>query len=474
LTSSKEISFQAQLLHQKKGLSKWKVKFHPICNDKVSCVFSRETKDEEVFSYWKALDEYSDMAAVWLELDDDLNDVLFLHISQKNRELYGKSYDEVVGHYAIKEVGFAIEELIVKIPMFKLAEKKKIAEVCTEVNFPAGKLWGIYKFVFLGYNNGNKKKSRFLVIISDATEIKRMEKDLEEKEKVINHLEVEVSLFEKFFMVSPVPMAVIDVIDDSIFRLVVSNKGYADILGKTPAQVNGKTSAELGSNPSIIAEFIQKLKQSKITNSVVQFDVISPRYGAFTCIGLHFGNNRYHYLCLNITEEKKINDGLMKHKEYLENLVKARTTELMEALQVKGRFLAIMSHEMRTPLTGLTGALHLLAETKLNEEQRELTNIAEVCGDQLLAVINDVLDLSKMEENKMNIEMETVDIVKLLEDSMDVVALEAERKGIELILHIHQDTHSHLVGDMVRIRQILVNLLTNAVKFTGNLFMGEN
>jgi len=260
-------------------------------------------------------------------------------------------------------------------------------------------------------------------------------------------------------------MGIIDLEGES-FRYVVVNPSAAAILGKTPKELKGKRPEECGIGESIALEFAQKIRASS-TNTTLSFEIDALNFGVYSCIAFHDRGNRYHFLAVDITENRKLTNELKEHQEHLENLVKARTIELEEALQVKGRFLAIMSHEMRTPLTGLTGALHLLAETKLDEEQRELTNISEVCGEQLLVVINDVLDLSKMEENKMTLENVPVEIIKLMEDSLDVVALEAQKKGIEMIVQVQREIPSEIIGDAVRIRQILVNLLTNAVKFTG-------
>jgi len=198
------------------------------------------------------------------------------------------------------------------------------------------------------------------------------------------------------------------------------------------------SSDELGIRDSLVNDWVVKLKESKILQCPVNFEFTTLR-GVFSCSGFHVSGNRFCFLSNNITELKRLTAELEAHKSDLQKEVKARTLELEEALQVKGRFLAVMSHEMRTPLTGLTTALSLLSESSLTSDQQELTKISGVCGDQLLVVINDVLDLSKMEENRMTLEKLPIDILRVLEESLDIVALEAEKKKIELIFEVEEN-----------------------------------
>jgi len=461
-TTSASTIFQTQLRNTKGGITNWEVTFHLISYGIVSCVFKRVEKDAEILGYWKSFDELAYVTASWFEYDKELNDLRMLHVSKKTIQRWkGKNYEEIVGRFAARDLGMPLKEIEEMIPTMIQAENENIAEICREFSFPTKSI-GIFKYVFLGYNNGDKNKPRFLLAFSVSNDIRKMENTISEKEKLINELEV-----EKIFKFAPIPMGVVDVTDEENFRFryVIVNNSYASILNKTPDELKGKTGEEIGTSRHKEIEFVKILLTNEAEKAPIEFEMKS-RYGTYSCVTSNVGNNRFLLSCVNITELKNLTEELKVHKDHLEKLVEDRTFELQEALQVKGRFLAIMSHEMRTPLTGLIGALHLLSETKLNEEQRELTNIAEVSGSQLLVVINDILDLSKMEEKKMTLEKVPVELAKILEDSLDVVALEAEKKGLELILRWIPEFPSHLIGDMVRIRQILVNLLTNAVKFT--------
>ncbi len=218
----------------------------------------------------------------------------------------------------------------------------------------------------------------------------------------------------------------------------------------------------------IRAEEIETVKRFYLRQAVTKTQQTYYEFNAITKYGKQIVLGQNVQLLMNndrMTGFLAVSRDISEKKRYEIELTEAKETAESATL-AKSQFLATMSHEIRTPMNGVIGMTDLLLQTTLNDEQREYTEIIRTSGETLLTLINDILDFSKIESGKLDMEKRPVEIQNLVEETFDLVARRAVEKRLDLVYLIDQSVPPYIIGDAVRLRQILLNLVNNAIKFT--------
>lgn len=278
-----------------------------------------------------------------------------------------------------------------------------------------------------------------------------LSKDLSKQEEVLQ-------MFDKMFDSNPALMAVTS-IDEN--RFIKVNQSFVDIMGYTKEEIYEASAEEL----NLFQDFdryynVESSFREKGYMRNVELHVRNKfgeiLHGLFSGEVIESQGSKYFLsVMVDITERKKA-----------EEILKIAKHEAEQSNKAKSEFLANMSHEIRTPMNSVIGFSELLKGTDLSKIQQEYVDTIISGGRALLGIINDILDFSKIEAGKLDLEVIETDVIDLIEQTVDFIKYPAGKKGIELLLDISPDIPRFAMVDPVRIRQILANLLSNALKFT--------
>lgn len=260
----------------------------------------------------------------------------------------------------------------------------------------------------------------------------------------------EKKFFEALNLTSPVAIVVLDDLD----TIISCNPAFEQLYGYTSAEITGKHLDTLIATPETIEE-ARAYSKNAMTGPIHGTGKRCRKDGKMVTVEI-FGSPV-------VIENHKVGTLAIYHD--ITELDRARK-DAEQANLAKSEFLANMSHEIRTPLNGVIGMLELTLNTSLTDEQRDYLKISWQSAKTLLALINDILDFSKIEAHQLKLENIDFDVRETVEDLAQIMAIQAQEKGLELICLLHPNLESALKGDPGRLRQVLVNLIGNAIKFT--------
>jgi PAS domain S-box-containing protein len=283
--------------------------------------------------------------------------------------------------------------------------------------------------------------------------------DVDQRKKTELALEISESKYRAFFEISPVAIAINRHSDG---KFIYGNQALFNLVGYSEQEY-----AQLSHWDVTPAKYDED--ESRHRDSLTNFG----KYGPYEKEYIHKDGHLIPILLngIRFTGENNVESVYSVIQDITERKeaeqVFATAKELAEqANQAKSEFLANMSHEIRTPLNGVIGFANLVLKTELNDTQRQYLTIVEQSANGLLTVINDILDFSKIEAGKFELDIEKCDLYEISSQAADIITYQAQTKGLEMLLNIPSNLPRFIWADSLRLKQVLINLLGNAVKFT--------
>ncbi len=294
---------------------------------------------------------------------------------------------------------------------------------------------------------------RIVGTLQDVTARHEAEEALRSSQSAARKLSLVASRTDNLVLIAT-PDGTIDWVNESFER--VMEYTLSEVVGRNP------TSFMLGpeTNPRTLQRIKAALAQGEgITTDIVNYSKSGRKY-------------HLHLEIQPVRNERGVLENFIAIEADItarvetENALRRAKAEADTASRAKSEFLASMSHEIRTPMNGVIGMTSLLLESPLDHDQRDSVNTIRTSGEALLTIINDLLDFSKIESGKLELEHQPFEVANCIEETLDLFAGQAAARGIEVAHHIESDVPAVVLGDVNRLRQVLSNLVNNAIKFT--------
>ena len=383
---------------------------------------------------------------------DNMSDGLMLLDKDLRYQLYNSRYVELVGLPAhLIEVGKPLRAVLQEAANLgfygdgdceeqvntRMAAYESDQYVEAEIATPQNRVLTVRKNAL---ENGGA-----VAMFSDITDRKRTEEEIRQSQ----------DRMEKILEVSPAAVAIVT--QDGSIKM--TNPRFSELFGFARDDMIDENIVEFYREPEQRAGIVETLERDKIVSEQLieyvrrdgsEFEVY------LTMVTIEFPEGQRNIAWLyDVTELRSIQKELAEAKELAE-----------QAAEAKANFLATMSHEIRTPMNGVMSMAEILDQSQLSADQRSMTRTIRQSGEALLTVINDILDFSKIEAGKLDIETIPFDLVDVIESTADLLAPRAEEKSLDLLVDVDSTLPRELSGDPNRVRQLLLNLGSNAIKFT--------
>ncbi|PRP76231.1 integral membrane sensor hybrid histidine kinase [Planoprotostelium fungivorum] len=443
----------------KGGYYALKVRFHPVVQDgeckmtKIHIVGKRYTIpltgsskcNMDELLWLRRVTDLADISSQYILYDPVETDVMIYYATSAAKMMWPGI--EIEGKWLGKDVGMPKESLREWSTNFEPSDQVRITEVVTNIMGEDRMIHSKFEYLnSIHRESGEIEKifniekdewmRRFIGISSDVTVERKMRHNLESTRDI-------VETQKNFLETTDDIMFVVEKIEEGDYKYLMVNRaaekhanqlGYSDVLGKSMG--------ELGVQSDHIELYRQGIEDAEYCHKSIIEDP-------------------YLNMCVQVS--------IWKLKPNVYGCVMTDVTDLRRLLREKeesSRFLATMSHEIRTPLTGIMGSLSYFGETKKSREDEEMLRMGNSCARQLMDVINDVLDYSKIEAGELQMQITPVCIQDVLEETLEIVSSHAHVKDLDLIFKNELPVEMMMLTDHNRLRQVLVNLMSNAIKFT--------
>lgn len=351
-------------------------------------------------------------------------------------EIYGMTDDELFG----TEAGSHIREADLNVLKGKVIEEVRVK--------PVRGIPHTFHVIKVPMRDASGSIIGLYGIARDITKQKKAEEEVLQSKEYLN--KIINSIADPIF------------VKDRQHRFALVNEAFCNLIGHPCEEILGKTDYDffpkgqvdvfLEKDEEVFRTGRENVNEERINVAQGTTRIIVTKKTRYTD---SVGNEFIVGIIRDITDRKLAEEELKSAKEDAE-----------AAARAKSEFLANMSHEIRTPMNAVIGLTELLQRTDLSQEQRDYVETIRTSGESLLSVINNLLDFSKIDSGKVKLESQPFDLKEFAKDSLDLIATEASKKGLNLAYVIDPSTPKTIIGDPAKLRQVLINLLSNAVKFT--------